>query len=39
MKGGGMKAVVKKNRPPLTKCHRCKKVDFALSHKDWTTED
>jgi hypothetical protein len=34
-----MKAVVKKNRPPLTKCHRRERVDFALSHKDWTTEN
>jgi hypothetical protein len=39
MKGVGMKAVVKKNRSPLTKWHRKERIDFALSHKDWTTED
>ena len=34
-----MKAVVKKKRPLLTKRHRREKLDFALSHKDWTIDD
>ena len=34
-----MNAVVKKGRPLLTKCHRKERMDFALSHKDWTIED
>ena len=34
-----MEAVVKMKRPFLTKCHRRKKMYFALSHKDWTMED
>jgi hypothetical protein len=35
-----MKAVVKKKRPLLTKCHnRRERLDFALSHQDWTVED
>lgn len=35
----GMKAVVKKKRPLLTKKHRKERMDFALAHKDWTVED
>src|ERR1700735_2750900 len=38
MKEVGMKAVVKKKRPLLTKKHR-KRLDFAFSHKDWTIDD
>jgi hypothetical protein len=34
-----MKAVVKKKRPLLTKRHRRERLDFALSHQDWTVED
>lgn len=34
-----MKAVVKKKRPLLTKRHRKDRLDFALSHQDWTMED
>ena len=34
-----MKAVVKKKRPRLLARHRKERVDFALSHKDWTVED
>ena len=34
----GMKAVVKKKRPLLTKHHRRERMDYALSHKDWTIE-
>ena len=34
-----MKAVVKKKRPLLTKKHRRERLDFALSHKDWTIDD
>src|ERR1700720_3159489 len=33
MKEVGMKAVVKKKRPLLTKHHRRERMDFALSHK------
>ena len=39
MKEVGMKAVVKKKRPLLTKRHRREGLDFALSHKDWTIDD
>jgi transposase len=39
LKATGMKAVVKKKRPILTKRHRKDRLDFALSHKDWTLED
>jgi transposase len=35
----GMKAVVKKKRPFLTKHQRKERMDFALSHQDWTIED
>jgi len=38
MKEVGMKAVVKKKRPLLTKRHRRERLDFSLSHKDWTDE-
>ena len=34
-----MKGVVKKKRPLLTKKHRRERLDFALSHKDWTIDD
>src|SRR6202451_4647163 len=39
MKEVGMKAVVKKKRPLLTKKHKRERLDFALSHKDWTIDD
>ena len=39
MKEMGMKAVVKKKRPLLTKCHRGERMDFALSHEDRTIGD
>ena len=39
MKEVGMKAVVKKKRPLLTKKQRRERLDFALSHKDWTIDD
>ena len=35
----GMKAVVKRKRPLLTKHHRKERLDFAISHQDWTMED
>jgi hypothetical protein len=35
----GMKAVVKKKRPLLTKRHRKERLDFAITHQDWTVED
>ena len=34
-----MKTVVEKKRPLLTKRHRSERLDFALSHKDWTKDD
>ena len=39
LKRDGMKAVVKKKRPLLTKCHMRERLDFALAHKDDTVED
>jgi len=39
LKEAGMKAVVKKKRPLLTKHHRRERVDFAIQLQDWTTED
>ena len=39
MKEVGMKAVVKKKRPLLTKRHRRERLDFALSHQNWTMDD
>ena len=39
LKEAGMKAVVKRKRPRLTKRHRRKRLDFALAHKNWTVED
>jgi len=35
----GMKAVVKRKRPFLSKHHRRERLDFALAHQDWTVED
>jgi hypothetical protein len=34
-----MRAVVKKKKPFLSKRHRRARLDFAISHKDWTIED
>jgi transposase len=39
LKMAGMKAVVKKKRPLLSKKHRKERMDFALAHQDWTLED
>ena len=39
LKKAGMKAVVKKKRPLLLKRHRKERLDFAISHQDWTMED
>ena len=39
LKMAGMKAVVKTERPLLSKRHRRNHMDFALVHKDWTLED
>ena len=36
LKEVGMKAVVKKKRPLLSKRHRRARLDFAIAHKDWT---
>ena len=39
MKDVGMKAMVKKKRPLLSLRHRRERLDFAISHKDWTVDD
>ena len=39
LKKAGMKAVVKKKRPLLSKRHKKNHMDFALAHKDWTLDD
>src|SRR5436305_6088250 len=39
LKNIGMKAVVKTTRPFLTKRHMRERLDFAISHQDWTVED
>jgi transposase len=39
LKGVGMKAVVKKKRPILSKRHRKERLDFSLSHQNWILED
>jgi transposase len=39
LKVAGMKAVVKKKRPFLSKKHRKARMDFALAHQHWTVED
>jgi hypothetical protein len=38
LKKAGMKAVVKKKRPKLTKRHKRVRMDFGLAHKEWTIE-
>jgi transposase len=35
----GMKAVVKRKRPFLSKRHRRERLDFAIEHQHWTVED
>src|SRR3984893_5037076 len=35
----GMKAVVKQKKPSLSQRHRKERMDFAVSHQDWTVED
>ena len=39
LKLAGMKAVVKKKKPFLSKRHRKARMDFALAHQHWTVED
>src|SRR3954454_13678105 len=39
LKDTGLKAVVKKKRPFLSKKHRRERMDFALAHQYWTVED
>lgn len=39
LKIAGMKAVVKKKKPFLSKKHRKERMDFALTHQHWTVED
>ena len=34
-----MKAVVKQKKPSLSQRHRKERMDFAVSHQDWTVED
>jgi hypothetical protein len=35
----GMKAIVKRKRPFLTKRHKNLRMDFAVAHQFWTVED
>jgi hypothetical protein len=39
LKEAGWKAVVKKKWPMLSRHHKKERMDFALSHKEWTLED
>jgi len=39
LKNEGLKAVTKKKRPFLSVKHRRERMDFAISHRDWTIED
>jgi len=39
LKGTGMKAVVKKKRPLLSKRHQKERLEFAESHQHWTLDD
>src|SRR5258708_27689222 len=39
LKKAGWKAVVKKKRPMLSRHHRKERMDFAVSHKEWTLAD
>lgn len=39
LKTSGMKAVVKKKRPLLTKRHRMERLYFAERHQNWTVDD
>jgi transposase len=39
LKQSGLKAVVKKKRPLLTKKHRRERMDWASAHQDWTVDD
>ena len=39
LKEVGLKAVVKKKKPFLSKRHRRERMDFALAHQYWTVED
>ena len=41
LKGQGLKAIKKKKKkkPKLSKVHRKARLDWALRHENWTTED
>lgn len=39
LKKAGLKAVVKRKRPFLSKRHRRARLDWAIAHQDWTVED
>src|SRR5258708_9171418 len=39
LKKTGWKAAVKKNTPILSRHHRKERMDFAISHNEWTLED
>ncbi|KAI1004657.1 hypothetical protein K3495_g3560 [Podosphaera aphanis] len=39
LKKAGLKAVVKKKKPKLTAKQKMDRLDFAMTHKYWTTED
>jgi hypothetical protein len=39
LKKAGMEAVIKKKMPHLTKHYRRERLNFEISHKDWTVEN
>ena len=39
LKGQGLKALKKKKKPKLSKAHRKARLNWALRHENWTTED
>ena len=39
LKKAGLKAVVKRKRPFLSKRHQRARLDWAIAHQDWTVED
>jgi transposase len=39
LKEANLKPVVKRKRPFLSKRHRRERLDWAISHQDWTVED
>src|SRR5580700_3442428 len=39
LKNAGLKAVVKRKRPLLSKQHRRARLDWAIAHQNWTVDD